>query len=484
MATNSSFDAVVVGAGPNGLAAAITLARAGLSVQLIEAQSIVGGGTHTIELTLPGFYHDVCASVLATALVSPFMRSLPLEQHGVTWVQPDIPVSHPLDGGSAAVVHRSLEETADGLGTDGKAYRRLFKPLLRDWQKIMGEILGPLPLPPRHIPALANFGRWAIQPASTLARHNFRTAAARALFAGMGGHSILPLHWPGTSAFGIVMTLGAHGVGWPVVRGGTQRFADALASIFAAYGGQIILDQRVDSIKQLPPARAVLFDVTPRNFIKIAGDSLPDSYRRSLGRFRYGAGVCKVDYALSGPIPWQDPSCARSGTLHLGGTLEEIETAEAQVGLGEHPEKPYVLLVQPSVFDPTRAPIGKHTAWAYCHVPNGSTLDVSGRIEAQIERFAPGFRDLVLERHVFTATQMESYNSNYVGGDINSGMQDLSQLFTRPVPRRLPYATPLKGVYLCSSSTPPGGGVHGMSGYQAAKAALWREFHLKPELSK
>jgi phytoene dehydrogenase-like protein len=348
-----------------------------------------------------------------------------------------------------------------------------------NWQNIMGEILGPFPFPRRHIPALLNFGRWAIQPASFVARQAFKDPAARALYAGLGAHSILPLGWLGTSAYALVMGLSAHAVGWPVVRGGTQRFADALSTIFTSLGGQVVLGHKVQSLKELPPARAVLFDVTPHSFIKIAADSLPAKYRHALQRFRYGAGVCKVDYALSGPIPWQNPDCARSGTLHLGGTLAEIEASEALVSKGEHPEKPFVLLVQPTVFDQTRAPAGKHTAWAYCHVPNGSTLDVSNRIEAQIERYAPGFRDLVLERHVYTASEMETYNSNYVGGDINSGMQDLTQLFTRPVARWVPYSTPLQGVYLCSTSTPPGGGVHGMSGYQAAKAALWREFHIR-----
>jgi len=479
MATNSTYDAIVVGAGPNGLSAAITLARAGLSVLVLEAQTSVGGGTRTAELTLPGYLHDVCATVLTTALISPFMRSLPLEQYGVEWVQPDIPVSHPLDGGQAAHMYRSMDETAAGLGEDGSAYQRVFAPLMRHSQEIMEEILGPFPFPPKHMLALANFGRLGIQPASFLARHKFHGPVAQALFGGMGAHSILPINWLGTAAFGLVMTMGAHAVGWPIVRGGTQYFANALAAILSSMGGKVVVGQKVSSLTDIPPARAVLFDVTPRNFIKIAGESLPSNYCRALERFRYGPGVCKVDFALSGPIPWQNPDCARSGTVHIGGRLEEIEEAEASVAAGEHPQKPYVLLVQPTVFDPSRAPEGKHTAWAYCHVPHGSTLDVSERIEAQIERFAPGFRDLVLARHVYTASEMEAYNPNYVGGDINSGMQDLRQLFTRPVTRWIPYSTPLKGVYLCSSSTPPGGGVHGMSGYHAARAALRKVFHMQ-----
>jgi phytoene dehydrogenase-like protein len=477
MPTRSNYDAVVVGAGPNGLSAAITLARTGLSVLVLEAEATIGGGARSAELTLPGFLHDNCATVVTTARVSPFLRSLPLEQHGVEWVQPDIPVSHPLEGGQAAVMHRSVAETAAGLGKDAAAYRRIFGPLVDRWQDVMDDILGPLPLPPRHPLPLAYFGLWGLQPANFLARTAFRGVAARALFAGMGGHSILPLNWLGTSAFGIVMTLGAHAVGWPLVRGGVQRLTDALAAILRSLGGEIVVDHRVKALQEIPPAQAVLFDVTPRSFVKIAGDALPSAYRQALGRFRYGPGVCKLDYALSGPIPWLNADCARSGTLHVGGTLEEITAAEAQVGAQEHPEKPFVLLVQPSVFDDTRAPADKHTAWAYCHVPNGSTLDVTGRIEAQIERFAPGFRDLILARHVYTAAEMEAYNPNYVGGDINSGMQDLAQLFTRPVARRVPYSTPLKGVYLCSSSTPPGGGVHGMSGYHAARAALRQVFH-------
>jgi phytoene dehydrogenase-like protein len=426
----------------------------------------------TQELTLPGFQHDICATVLTTGLVSPFIRSLPLDEYGLQLIDPPASLAHPVDGGRAAVVERSVEATAAGLDMDAAAYRRIYAPLVRDWQQIMSQILGPLPIPPRHIFAMLRFGLRAIQPASLVGRTAFRGELARALFAGLAGHSILPLHRLATTAFGLVLNIGAHAVGWQIARGGTQRYADAIITYFKSLGGELVTGLRVNSLTDIPPARAILFDVTPREFLRIAGEELPPGYRRRLERFRYGPGVCKVDLALDGPIPWTATECARAGTVHVGGTLEEIEAAEAAVWRGEHPAKPFVLLVQPTLFDPSRAPQGKHIAWAYCHVPHGSTRDVSAAIEAQIERFAPGFRDLILARHVFTAAEMEAYNPNYVGGDINSGVQDLAQLFTRPVPQFNPYRTPLKGVYLCSSSTPPGGGVHGMSGYHAARSAL------------
>lgn len=472
MTSHVEYDAVVVGAGPNGLAAAITLGRAGQRVLVLERSNTIGGGSRTAELTLPGFLHDVCATVGTTARVSPFMRSLPLEEFGVQWIEPEIAAAHPLDDGRAALLCQDIEKTALSLEDDANAYRRIFKPLVKNWEKIMGEILGPLPLPPRHGLPLANFGRWAIQPASLFARRIFKTEPGRAMFAGLAGHSILPLEQLATTAFGLVMTMGAHAVNWPIVRGGTQHFADALGAIARSVGCVIETGQEVHTFKDIPPARAVLFDVTPRIFIKIMAEQLPSGYRRALERFRYGPGVCKLDYALSAPIPWHNPDCAKAGTLHLGGTLEEIEYSEAAVSQGEYPEKPFVILVQPTPLDPSRAPQGKHVVWAYAHVPHGSNEDISARIEAQIERFAPGFRDVILARHVYTASQMEAYNPNYVGGDINSGVQDLAQLFTRPLPRRVPYSTALKGVYLCSSSTPPGGGIHGMCGFHAAQAAL------------
>jgi len=481
MPGRDSYDAVVVGAGPNGLAAAITFARQGLSVLVLEAKESIGGGTRTAELTLPGFKHDICATVITTALVSPFIRSLDLEQHGLQLVQPDIPLAHPLSGGRAACLYRSVEETAQGLGRDAAAYRLIFNPLVKRWREINADILGPLPLPPHHPLTLAAFGIWAIQPGSLLARLAFRGEAAQALFGGLASHAIMPLDRLATSAFGLVLGIGGHAVGWPVVRGGMQNYSAALASILRSMGGEIVTGIRVHSLKDIPQARSLFFDVTPRTFLSITGEALPDGYRRALTRYRYGPGVCKVDYALDGPVPWLNSECARAGTLHLGGKLEELEASEKAVWRGDHPDRPYTLVVQASSFDPSRAPAGKHALWAYCHVPNGSNRDVSFQIEAQIERYAPGFRDLILARHVYTAADMEDYNPNYVGGDINSGVQDLGQLFTRPVPRLDPYRTPLQGLYLCSGSTPPGGGVHGMSGYNAARSALRHEFHLKIE---
>lgn len=483
MPSKEIYDAVVVGSGPNGLAAAIALARQGLSTCVLEAHPTPGGGMRTTELTLPGFRHDNCATIATTALLSPFMRSLPLEQYGVEWIQPEIPVAHPLDGAPSALVYRSLADTAASLGRDGRAYRRMLEPLALAWQEILADLLGPLPMPPRHPLPLLNFGRWGIQPASLLARTTFRTEPGRALFASFAGHSILPLRRLGTSAFALLLNLGAHAVGWPYVRGGIERLTEALVAILRSLGGIVETNHAVHSLDDLPAARVKLFDVTPRTFLRIAGDRLPSRYRRALLRFQYGPGVCKVDYALSAPIPWRDPQCAAAGTLHIGGTLEEIEAAEAAVWRGEHPEKPFVLLTQPTLFDPDRAPRGQHIAWAYCHVPNGSTMDVSGRIEAQIERFAPGFREVIVQRHVYTAHDMENYNSNYVGGDINSGMQDLRQLFTRPTPQLNPYRTPIPGVYLCSSSTPPGGGIHGMCGYHAARTAWHDCFDTRPQLT-
>jgi phytoene dehydrogenase-like protein len=476
MTTGSSPDAVVVGAGPNGLAAAITIARAGRSVVVYEAAPTPGGGCRSAELTLPGFVHDVCSTAQPFGTASPFFRSLDLSRLGVEWAHPPAPLAHVLDGGRAAVLERSVAETATGLGDDdGRAWRRLFGPLAADVHKIAREILGPIVHVPRHPLAAARFGLSAVWPASMLARRRFRGEEARALFAGMAAHSMVPLEKPMTAAFGLALGLFAHGVGWPVARGGSGTIATALVAELERLGGSIVTGHPVASIAELPRARAYLFAVTPRQLVSIAGERLPSRYRRSLERFRYGPGVFKVDWALEGPVPWTADGAQRAGTVHVGGTAEEVARSEADVAAGRHPERPFVLFVQPTVADPTRAPAGKHVGWAYCHVPNGSDLDMTEAIEAQVERFAPGFRDLVLARATHTAAEMQAYNANYVGGDINGGLQDLRQALFRPVPRLDPYATPARGIYLCSSSTPPGGGVHGMSGYHAARSALRRD---------
>jgi phytoene dehydrogenase-like protein len=491
------YDAVVVGSGPNGLAAAITLARglAPQSVLLIEASPTIGGGTRTAELTLPGFRHDVCSAVHPFALASPFLKTLPLTEHGLELIHSPAPLAHPLDDGRTAMLERSIEETGRTLGRDASAYGRLMEPFIDRADDLFADLIGPLK-PPRHPILAARFGLRAIQPATRLARDWFEDEPARALLAGLAAHSILPLDYWATSAIGLVLGLAGHAVGWPIVRGGSQRLAESLASYFRSLRGEvwnpatdseeerpceIATDWRVESLDELPPARVVLLDVTPRQVVRMAGHRLPARYVRRLQRFRYGAGVFKLDWALSGPIPWRSAECARAGTVHLGATLDELAASEAAVGRGEHPERPFVLLSQPSLFDPSRAPAGRHTAWAYCHVPNGSTVDMTSRIEAQVERFAPGFRDLILARHAMEPSDFERYNPNYIGGDINGGAQDLRQLFTRPVARLIPYSTPLKGLYICSSSTPPGGGVHGLCGYYAARAALGPEEWIPPE---
>ena len=464
--------AVVVGAGPNGLAAAIALARAGRAVTVLEGADTAGGGCRSAELTLPGFVHDTCATVHALALASPFLRTLPLAAHGFVPVHPDAPLAHPLDDGTAAMLERSVDRTAVGLGPDEAAYRRTFAPLARDAGVLFAQVLGPLRRP-RHPRALARFGVDAVRPAETLARSRFRGERARALFAGCAAHAMLPLDAPVSAAFGLVLAMAAHAVGWPVARGGSQRLADALAAHLRTLGGTIETGRAVGSLDDLPVGRApVLLDVTPRGLLRMAGPRLSGRQRRRLEGFRHGPGVFKLDWALDGPIPWTAPDAARAGTVHLGGTLEEIAAAEEAVARGHHPAQPFVLLVQASRFDRTRVPDGRESAWAYCHVPNGSTRDMTAAIEAQVERFAPGFTRLVAARSAMDCAEVERRNPNFVGGDVNGGAQDVRQLFTRPVARRVPYATPLPGVHLCSASTPPGGGVHGMCGYWAARAAL------------
>ncbi|MBF9221711.1 phytoene desaturase family protein [Hymenobacter ruricola] len=468
--TKRDFDAVVVGSGPNGLAAAITLQQQGLSVLLLEGKDTVGGGLRTAELTLPGFRHDVCSAVHPLAAGSPFFRTLPLAAHGLEFLYPPVAAAHPFANGTAAALHPSLDETAARLGADAAAYRQLVGPVAADWPQLAPAILGPLRLP-AHPLALARFGLKGLLPAQRLARH-FATPEARGLWAGMAAHAQLPLGHMATSAIGLVLLALGHAGGWPVPKGGSQQIAAALASYFTSLGGRIETGFYVKSLRQLPSAHAVLLDVTPRQLLAIAGQQLSALYKWQLGRYRYGMGVFKVDWALAEPIPFAAPECRRAGTVHLGNTLEEIAHAEHLTWHGHHPERPFVLLAQQSLFDPTRAPAGQHTAWAYCHVPHGSPRDMTAAIEQQVERFAPGFRERILARHTMGPAQLEAHNPNYVGGDINGGVLDIGQLFTRPVLRLSPYRTSAKGLYLCSSSTPPGGGVHGMCGYHAARRAL------------
>jgi phytoene dehydrogenase-like protein len=475
LASRARLDAIVVGAGPNGLAAAITLARAGRSVRVYEAATSVGGGTRTAELTLPGFRHDVCSTIVSLALASPFFLGVDLARHGVELVQPDAPAAHPLDGGRVAVLERSVAATGAGLGApDGRAWARLFGPLVRDAPKLASELLRPVVRPPRHPGALTRFGIPALRSVEGLARSRFEGEEARALFAGISAHSMLRLDRPLSASFGLVLATFAHAIGWPMVRGGSQVLADALAAELLEAGGEIVTGQRVTSLDELPPAGVVLLDVTPRQLLAIAGDRLPARSRRAAERFRYGPGVFKIDWALDGPVPWAAEGARRAGTLHLGGTLEAIARSEAEVAAGRTSDRPYVLFVQYDPWDPTRAPAGKTTAWAYCHVPAGSPVDMTDRIEAQVERFAPGFRDRILARATHTPAQMAAHDQNYVGGDINGGVEDIRQLIFRPWPAIDPYRVGA-GIYLCSSSTPPGGGVHGMGGMHAARSALRHE---------
>lgn len=467
----AAYDAVVVGAGPNGLAAAIRVAQQGGRVLVIEGRETVGGGVRSAELTLPGYVHDVCSAIHPLTAASPYLATLPLQDFGLEWVEPPAEAAHPLENGEAVLVRRSVDETAAQLGRDGAAYQRLFGWLKARTGDLFEDFLGPAPLPPKHPLLLAFFGINALLPATTLAKIRFRTEAARAVFGGMAAHSIMPLDNVATAAFGLMLQTTAHAVGWVFPRGGAQQIPDAMAAYLRSLGGEIVTGQMVKTLDELPPARAKFLDVTPRQFVAMAGDKMPSGYRRRLEGYRYGEGVFKMDFALSAPIPWRNADVGQAATVHLGGTLDELRASEAAIGRGEHPEKPYVLLAQHTLFDTTRAPEGKHTVWAYCHVPNGSTVDMSEQIIAQIERYAPGFRDLILAKTAMNSEAMERYNPNYIGGDINGGVQDLRQLFTRPVARINPYSTPLKGVYLCSSSTPPGGGVHGMCGYHAAQSA-------------
>ena len=480
---SSEPDAIVVGSGPNGLAAAVTLAAAGLRVLVIEGADTIGGGCRTQELTLPGFRHDVCSAAHPLAVASPFFRRFGLQERGVRFAHPEVVFAHPLDGGWAGVVTRSVSETAARLGEDANAYRRLLGPLSAG-NELAEAVLSSMRRPPRPSRALAAFGLRGLLPATAVAR-SLRTEAGRAVLAGAAAHGMLPLSSPPTGGIGLLLVALAHSAGWPVVTGGSAGITDALAEAVAEAGGSVETGRWVRSLSELPRARAVLLDIAPRGFVELAGDSLPSRYRDALRRFRYGAGVCKVDFALSGAVPWANEDARRAGTLHLGGGFDEIATAEAEVAAGRHPESPYVLVVQPGIADPSRAPGGKQPVWAYTHVPAGSEVDVSARVEAQIERFAPGFRDLILAKAVRTATDEEALNPNYVGGDIAAGAQTVRQVVARPVAKWNPYRTPLRGVYLCSASTPPGPGVHGRCGELAALTALRDVFGVRkrPDVS-
>ena len=468
--SNTEFDAIVVGSGPNGLAAAITLRQEGLSVLLIEGKDVIGGGLSSAEYTLPGFVHDVCSAIHPLALGSPFFETLPLADHGLTYLQPELAAAHPFDGGTAAVLHRSVEETAKLLGADEQTYLDVFNPIVKDWPLIAADVLAPLHFPKQPI-AMAQFGLKALTSATYYAKR-FKTKEAKGLWAGMAAHAIQPLTNLSTSAIALVLMTAGHLKGWPIPQGGSREIANALNSYFISLGGRIQTGQFVKSLDELPSAKAVLFDVTPKQLLQIAGHKFSSIYKWQMERFRYGMGVFKIDWALDGPIPFTAPEVRKAGTVHIGNTIEEIALSEKITWEGQHSEKPYVLLAQQSLFDDTRAPEGKHTAWAYCHVPNGSTKDMTAIIEDQVERFAPGFKDLILGRHTMNTLEVQAYNPNYIGGDINGGVLDLAQLFTRPALRSSPYRTSAKGLYICSSSTPPGGGVHGMCGYHAARRAL------------
>jgi phytoene dehydrogenase-like protein len=469
-----NHDAVVVGSGPNGLVGAVRLAEAGLRVLVLEAAPVPGGGLRTEELTLPGFRHDVCATALPLALASPAFRALDLPRDGLLrFAHPPIPAAHPLDGAPAALVHRDEGETAVGFGRDARAWSATVGATARaDWG-LVDTLLAPLDLPPASaaLPALARYGALGALPATWTGRL-FRDPAARAAFAGMSAHAILDLGSPITAGYGLLIGALAHKVGWPVVEGGSQGLADALVARLQKLGGEVVTGTRVTDLGELPPARTVLLDLTPRQVVTIAGDRLPTAYRRRLERFRYGPGVFKLDYALDAPVPWTDPRVAGAGTVHVAGTAAEVAAAERAVARGRHPDRPFVLAVQATAADPSRAPAGRHTLWAYCHVPNGSDVDMTGPIERQLERFAPGFRERVLARHAMGPAALEAHNANEVGGDIGGGAADWRQFVSRPVPAVSPWRTPLTGVYLCSASTPPGGGAHGMGGWSAAGRAL------------
>lgn len=469
----STLDAIVIGSGPNGLAAAIELARSGYSVRVIEGAPEIGGGTRSASLTLPGFLHDVCSAVHPMGILSPFYTTLPLAEHGLVWLRPQASVAHPMDDGPAILLSRSLAKTAEGLGRDGRAYQRLVGPFVEHAIELLADAMAPLRMP-KHPIQMARFGLRAAFSANRLARILFREERARALLAGCAGHAVLPLSQPLTAALGVLFAVTGHAEDWPVAKGGSQAIGRALASLLRSLGGEIETGRRIEQLRELPESRVVLFDTSPEQLSKIAGEDLPAGYRRRLGRYRYGPGVFKLDWALDGPIPWKDPACLEASTVHVGGTLEEICASERDMYQGRHNDRPYLIVCQQSQFDPSRAPAGKHTGYAYCHVPHGSTLDRTAAIEAQIERFAPGFRERILARHTMNTADFEHHNPNYKGGAITGGVSDALQLFNSPVTRLDPYSTPNPRLFICSAATPPGGGVHGQCGYWAARSAIKR----------
>lgn len=475
---NTKYDAIVVGSGPNGFAAAITLQQAGLSVLLMEEKNVLGGGVRSEELTLPGFIHDICSAVYPLGEDSPVFKSLHLDEFGLEYLQPEYSVAHPFDDGSAVAVQESIENTSVQLGKDADNYKKIYSPLAKDWPSVRSAFVGPL-----HLSAYSNvkvkFASYAISSASYFAKHQFITSHAQALFAGMAAHSMLPLNKLTSSSIGVVLNTVAHINGWPLPKGGAQQITNALAACFKKSGGEIQTGNRVTSLQQLPSSKIIMLDVTPKQLLSVAGDQFSKLYKWQLRKYKYGAGIFKIDWALSQPVPFTNDKCRKAPTIHIGGSLEEIYNSENIISKNKIADKPFVLFVQPGIVDGSRAPEGKQTAWAYCHVPNGSTINMTEIIEKQVERFAPGFRDCILARHTMNTQNVEAYNSNYIGGDINGGAATISQLFTRPVLRLSPYRTSAKGVYVCSSSTPPGGGVHGICGYYAARRALKDIFEIR-----
>lgn len=474
---NHDYDAVIIGSGPNGLSAAIRLSQEGLRVLVIEAKDSIGGGTRTMELTEPGFLHDVCSAVHPTAAGSPFLTTLDLDKYGLEFIHPEVAYAHPLEDGEAGIAYQDLVRTAEGLGVDKEAYIKLYKEFVDHWDYLSQDIFGTLRIP-KHPLLMAKFGWYGMFSAKLLSNSLFKTEKARALFTGCAAHSIVPLTRAFTASFGIVLGTSAHSVGWPVAKGGSASITDAMAKLFKTLGGEIQTGVEVKTLSDLPSSKIILFDLTPHQIARIAENKLPKSYLNKLRNYKYGPGTFKMDWALSEAVPWKNEEARKAGTLHLGGTFREIARSEQAVWDGEHPDDPYVLVSQPSVCDPSRAPEGKHTLWAYCHVPNGSEQDMSRIIEDQIERYAPGFKDTIISKHTMHSMEMEKYNFNYIGGDINGGAQTVTQLFGRPILKWDPYKTPADGLYICSSSTPPGGGVHGMSGYHAAQSVLKNEYNI------